>query len=296
MLQVMKSKQSKDYHAYCLTRAKYNFCTYDRDDDGHINVDEFIECLSSILDADRHGYAAAEVREAAIPLWQQMKRINTEGDNDKLTREEFGQLKKVHVREVVERDGRKKLEFVLPAASGLKWQRIEAPAAPGGVRGGVEEVKAQGGAPGGKDHGQLIKAPSAGRRLENEQLSEALRKKQEFTPEELERFGLGHLSLYDYIQSGATFFRPSLLSGESGAELGEAAGGGMAWRALGEELRQAALKVVEAWVDDENKNTQYGVDDDTALISAGAAKESCLLQKSLACRKISMQTRFLFRK
>lgn len=36
---------------------------------------------------------------------------------------------------------------------------------------------------------------------------------------------------------------------------------------------QAALKVVEAWVDEDNKNMQYGVDDDTALITAAAQGE-----------------------
>jgi hypothetical protein len=39
---------------------------------------------------------------------------------------------------------------------------------------------------------------------------------------------------------------------------------------LGFELKKAALTVVEAWVDEENIDVKYGVDEDTALITAAA--------------------------
>jgi len=39
---------------------------------------------------------------------------------------------------------------------------------------------------------------------------------------------------------------------------------------LQDELKAAALKVVEAWVDEESLDLKYGVDDDTALITAAS--------------------------
>ena len=39
---------------------------------------------------------------------------------------------------------------------------------------------------------------------------------------------------------------------------------------LHDELKQAALKVVEAYVDDDNLDVKYGVDSDTALITAAS--------------------------
>ena len=53
-------------------------------------------------------------------------------------------------------------------------------------------------------------APARGEELRNEKLAHALSEKSEFTREEWESFGIARVYLHTFIQSGNTYFKPTI--------------------------------------------------------------------------------------
>lgn len=155
----------------------------------------------------------------------------------------------------------------------------------------IEDHQGQDGKVGLKWEHMYTVRPKTGTEINNQALSEALQQKLDFAREEWDNFNVSGLSFHTYVMEqhdkyltpagGQALSRKEFARLRTvvtscngklyiGADADQIEAESGAKVTLQDELKAAALKVIEAWVDEENLNLQYGVDEDTPLITAAS--------------------------